>query len=243
MRYIYTVAAVLTGAAALAMSWWSIYSLGRYLGIPVLLAASLSSVFDLAAIVLVGLSERYAAAPHAGSGAGPRLSLLLMLAGSIFLNIRHAQISGAGVTGMVAYAAPAVVAVLLVELHLRYANRETRYALGRVAPALPVLGGWAILLYPFRSLGVIRTVVQARLDRIAEEATPSPLTVNAELVPNPPVVEDQTVPSAPQQKTPEPAPAWVRRAPARAPDTQNMLGADAINNTGAFRVVTTEDQA
>jgi len=51
----------------------------------------------------------------------------------------------------VAYAAPAVIACLLLELHLRYSNRETRQRLGRVAPALPVLGAAAVALYPWRS--------------------------------------------------------------------------------------------
>jgi len=89
MRWIYRLAAMLTGAAALGVSWWSLYELGTALGIPSVLAGGLSAVFDLAALTCVGLAERYAATPD--SGAGPRFALLLMLAGSVYLNVRHAE--------------------------------------------------------------------------------------------------------------------------------------------------------
>lgn len=265
MRWIYTAAAVLTGVAALAMSWWSIYTVGRHLDIPVVLAGGLSSVFDLAALVLVGLSQQYAATRHAGSGAGPRLALLLMLAGSVFLNVRHAQISGAGATGMVAYAAPAVVAVLLVELHLRFANHQTRHDLGRVAPTLPVLGGWAVVLYPGRSLRVIRTVVAARLDDIAASVgPPPPVKAAAELVDRESLDTTTTIggvidvpaepepepapapPPTPQPAAPPPPPAPpppvappVRLAPAHG--AANPWAADAVERTGAIRVVSADN--
>lgn len=181
MRWVYRLAAVLTGAAALGVSWWSLYELGVALGIPSVLAGGLSAVFDLAALTCVGLAERYAATPD--SGAGPRLALMLMLAGSVYLNVRHAELTlGADwITGAVAYAMPAVIACLLLELHLRFANREQRRALGRVAPSLPVLGGWAFVMFPIRSVQVLRSHVRVRLDEVANEAV-APILATAEVV-------------------------------------------------------------
>jgi hypothetical protein len=163
VRRVYALAALMTGVAALSVSWWSLYSVALLVHTPAVLAAGLSSVFDLAALVAVGLAERYAESEIAGSGAGPRLALLGMLGGSIYLNAQHAELTHVGMVGAVAYAAPAAVAVVLVELHLRYANRAQRHNLGRVAPAMPVLGAAAWIFHPLYSLRVLSRTARCRL--------------------------------------------------------------------------------
>jgi hypothetical protein len=154
---------------ALAVSWWSLWSVGQLVGIPSVLAGGLSAVFDLAALCLVGLAQRYANSPTAGSGGGPRLALMLMLAGSIYLNVEHARMAHVGVTGAIAYSAPAAVACLLLELHLRYDNAEHRRALGRIAAPLPVLGGWAYVFFPARAIGTHKMAVAGRIDAVRAE--------------------------------------------------------------------------
>lgn len=178
MQRVYGAAAVLTGAAALAVSWWSLYSLGILIGIPAPLAAGLSLVFDLAALTCVGLAERVATSPIGGSALGPRIALAVMLLTSVYLNVRHAELTlGAGwITGAVAYAMPAVVAAVLLELHLKFRHREVRQGLGRLAPALPTVGWAAALLFPRTSVRTVRRYARAHLARLdaAVDLPPAP---------------------------------------------------------------------
>jgi hypothetical protein len=131
---------------------------------------------------VVGLCQRYATSPD--SGAGPRVFLTLLMGGSVYLNITHAVISGYGTAAQVLYASPAVVACLLFELDQRFRNREQRRALGRVAPSLPVLGGWAFVMFPWRSVQVLRAHVRMRLDEVASQAV-APVHAAAEVIRTP----------------------------------------------------------
>lgn len=145
---------------ALGISWWSLFDLARVFGVPVVLAAGVSVVFDAAALVCAKLSHQYSLSPD--SGAGPRLTMLALVAGSVYLNWNHAQLSGFGTEAAVMYAAPAVVAVLLFELESGWRSREGRRARGRVAEPLPALGRWGWLLHPWQSVVTVWRVSRER---------------------------------------------------------------------------------
>lgn len=152
---------------ALAMSWWSLYVVATHYGVPPVLAAGVSAIFDGAALICANLAHRYATSPH--SGAGPRVALVGLLAGSVYLNVHHAQLETYGLPAQVMFAGPAVVAVALFELEQAWRNRAHRLAAGRIAPSLPVVGRWGWLFYPGRSLGVLRKVTRHRLESLATE--------------------------------------------------------------------------
>jgi hypothetical protein len=236
---------------ALAVSWWSLWTVGQLVGIPSVLAGGLSAVFDLAALCLVGLAQRYANSPTAGSGGGPRLALLLMLTGSVYLNAEHARMAHVGVTGAIAYSCPAIVACVLLELHLRFDNATHRRALGRIAEPLPVLGGWAYVFFPSRAIGTHRMAVAGRIDAVRAglaagarpTASATTVTTATDAIDTPSLVATTTVPAAALAATPArgqlemsvnaPAPAkapapLLGRAPAPAPAKAPLPPAEPV---------------
>jgi hypothetical protein len=156
---------LVVAGAALALSWWSLFSLARSFGVPDPLAAGVSLVFDAAALICANLAHRYAMSPH--SGAGPRLTMLALMAGSIYLNWQHAMMptqdhpEGYGTAAAIMFAAPAVVGVVLFELETGWASRVARDQRGRVAPSLPVIGRWGWIFHPVRSVVTIWKVTAA----------------------------------------------------------------------------------
>lgn len=145
---------------ALGISWWSLFDLARAFGVPAVLAAGVSLVFDAAALVCARLSHQYSLSPD--SGAGPRLTMLALVSASVYLNWQHAAVAGYGTTAAVMFAAPAVVAVLLFELESGWRSREGRRARGRVAEPLPVIGRWGWTFHPWQSVVTVWRVSHER---------------------------------------------------------------------------------
>jgi hypothetical protein len=146
--------------AAFGISWWSLFELAKGYGMPVILAAVVSLVFDGAALIVAHLSHQYALSQD--SGAGPRVVLIGVLAGSVFLNWKHAQAMGFGLPASIMFAAPAAVAILLFELQTGWDSRQARRANGRVSDPLPVIGRWGWIFHPVQSLGTVWQVSSAR---------------------------------------------------------------------------------
>ncbi|OLR92534.1 DUF2637 domain-containing protein [Actinokineospora bangkokensis] len=146
--------------AAMGISWWSLFEYARSFSIPTPLAAVVSLVFDASALIVAGLAHRYALSPY--SGAGPRIALLLLLAGSCYLNWEHAAGKGYGIEASIMFAAPAAVGILLFELHIGWHSRSERRARGRVARSLPVIGAWGWFLHPLQSVTTLWRVTAAR---------------------------------------------------------------------------------
>jgi len=145
---------------ALGISWWSLFALARLFGVPSVLAAGVSVVFDAAALVCARLAHGYALSPD--SGAGPRVMMLALVTASVYLNWNHADVAGYGMVAAVMFAAPAVVAVLLFELESGWRSRAARRARGRVAEPLPVIGRWGWIFHPWQSLVTVWRVSHAR---------------------------------------------------------------------------------
>lgn len=146
--------------AAFGISWWSLFELAQGFGMPVILAAVVSLVFDGAALIVAHLSHQYALSQD--SGAGPRVVLIGVLAGSVFLNWKHAQALGFGMPASIMFAAPAAVAILLFELQTGWDSRQARRANGRVSDPLPVIGRWGWIFHPVQSIGTVWKVSSAR---------------------------------------------------------------------------------
>lgn len=156
---------VVVVGAALAVSWWSLYSLAHSrFGMPFVLAAVVSTVFDGGALVLADLTQRYARTTD--SGAAPRLLMLALIATSVWLNYQHAVMLGYSRPGEVLFSAPPAVAGLLFEVEQRYLHREALRAYGRVAPALPAFGRWAWLMHPIRTIRRVWRITASRIDSV-----------------------------------------------------------------------------
>lgn len=153
--------------ASLAISTYSLFWVARMWGLPPLLAAGVSTVFDGAALTFADLALRYART-HGDSGLAPRLAVLILAGLSAYLNSWHAVLSGDPFAARILYATPPVVSIALFELHTRWERRAALRRAGRVPAALPVFGRWAWVLFPIRTLRALRSVVAFRLETITE---------------------------------------------------------------------------
>ena len=156
--------------SALAMSWWSLFELALSYDVPLVLAIGVSTIYDGAALVLGDLARRYAMTTD--SGLVPRIGMFVLVLLSAWLNQRHAILLGLALPGQVLFSAPSLVAGAVWELMRRWEHREAMRAVGRVSEALPVLGRWSWMLFPWRSLGTQRSLIGAQLSAVALNATP-----------------------------------------------------------------------
>lgn len=150
--------------AALAISTWSLYAVGRFYGLPPIIAGLVSASFDGAALTSADLSLKYART-HGDSGLAARLCVFVFAGASAWLNAQHASLVHDPSAARVMFAFPPVAAVVVFELQQRWIRRGALRAAGRVPSALPVFGRWSWVLFPGRTLGTIRKIVRARLDR------------------------------------------------------------------------------
>jgi len=193
--------------AALAISWWSLYTLAHtQYGMPSYLAAVVSTVYDGGALVLADLSQRYARSQD--SGAGPRFLMLALIGVSAWLNYRHATMLHYSLPGQVMFSSPPVVAGALFEIEQRFTHREALRAFGRVAPALPAFGRYAWLLHPARTAHRVWLITASRVDSV-------PVTV-MDIYPAAAPVQDAPEPTAPaaapeQEDAPEPGAVPAQR--------------------------------
>jgi len=169
MTRLYRIAWPLVLVTALAVSAWSLFWVARYFGVPLLLAVPVSIAFDGAAIVAAYGAQRYATSPD--SGLGPRLTMVVILAASVYLNIEHAALAGYGGPARVLFAAPGITTVLLFEHERAWSSREARRDAGRIAPALPVVGRAAWVFHPVRAVAVLSRVAGQHLDALTPVAS------------------------------------------------------------------------
>lgn len=148
--------------AALALSFWSLYFVATYYGLPQPLAIIVSTAFDGAAIVCADLTLKYARS-YGDSGLAPRMAVFLLAGASAYLNSQHAILNHDGKPAIILYACPPIIAVLLFELHSRYERRNALRKAGRVAKSLPVFGRWAWILFPIKSFKMMRGIVARRM--------------------------------------------------------------------------------
>lgn len=151
--------------ASLAISTYSLYWIARKWGLPIPLAALVSTVFDGAALTFADLALRYART-HGDSGLAPRLGVLILAGLSAYLNSWHAVLTGAPTPARILYGIPPIVSIALFDLHTRWERRAALRRAGRVPASLPVFGRYTWLLFPIRTLKVLRSIVRFRLETV-----------------------------------------------------------------------------
>ncbi|UEM46820.1 hypothetical protein SEA_TARGARYEN_31 [Streptomyces phage Targaryen] len=159
---------------ALALSWWSLYSLAvTFYGVPQILAIGVSAAFDGAALFVADLASKYARTED--SGLATKLATYLFVGASVYLNVEHAMLLSYGVPGMVLFGAPPVIAGILFELYLRFIHRSEMRANGLVPKRMPVFGKISWLIFPGKTFGGFKDVVFYRLNESVTNVTGQPL--------------------------------------------------------------------
>lgn len=160
---------------ALALSWWSLYSLAvTFYGVPEILAFGVSAAFDGAALFVADLASKYARTED--SGLATKLATYLFVGASVYLNVEHAMLLSYGIPGMVLFGAPPVIAGILFELYLRFIHRTELRANGLVPKRMPVFGKISWLIFPGKTFGGFKDVVFFRLNEVVTSVTGQSVT-------------------------------------------------------------------
>ncbi|UVK61130.1 membrane protein [Streptomyces phage Angela] len=159
---------------ALALSWWSLYSLAvTFYGVPQILAIGVSAAFDGAALFVADLASKYARTED--SGLATKLATYLFVGASVYLNVEHAILLSYGVPGMVLFGAPPVIAGILFELYLRFIHRSEMRSMGLVPKRMPVFGKISWLIFPGKTFRGFKDVVFFRLNEVVTGVTGQPV--------------------------------------------------------------------
>lgn len=163
---------LLVMAAGLGISAWSLYALGRSLGMPPEVALVVSLAIDGGALVVA--DTRMAHARDGESGGAARAVMLLALASSVYLNASHALMLHYATRGAVLFSIPALIAGAVFEIKSRHAYRRALREHGRIAPPLPPFGAPAWLMHPLAVLRRIREITLSRIESIPVDALDVP---------------------------------------------------------------------
>jgi len=156
--------------ATLSMSAYSLFYVGRHLGMPWYFAAIVSLCFDGVAVLAADYSLRYARMGLTATG--PQLTVFIFGGLSAYLNTLHAYFGHEIPMAKVLWAAPPVAAILVFEFHTKWERLSALRSAGRIAEALPPLGRHSWMHHPFASLRVIRAISGERLTEVVEREAP-----------------------------------------------------------------------
>jgi hypothetical protein len=149
--------------AALSISTWSLYWLGVHVGMPKQLAGVVSAAFDGGAIVASNLCLKWARV-HGVSGFMARMAMFSFGGMSAWLNWNHAILANLPYVARFLFAAPPVIALVTIELYLRFEHRAALKRAGNLPKELPRFSKWAWLLMPRRSFGAIKFHVEREIN-------------------------------------------------------------------------------
>lgn len=153
----------------LAISGYSLFYVARHLGVPAPFALGMSTVFDGGAILCADYSLKYA--QEGLSGSVPRTAVRILALIGAYVQTFHARLGGELSGAWVLWASLPLVAVTIYEIHLRWERRKALAAAGVIYPAsLPAFGLATWVLFPFKTIGALRTIVGDRREAMIASA-------------------------------------------------------------------------
>lgn len=155
---------------SLSISWWSMFTMAMdEFGMPAILAGAVSLAFDGAALFVALLASEYS--KTFDSGFVPRLTTMIFVALSAYLNWAHAELLSLPLVGQIFLATPSIVSGILFELYLRFIHRTEMRANGLVPKRMPVFGKLSWMMFPGKTLKGFRSVIFFRLNETVTKAT------------------------------------------------------------------------
>ena len=163
----------------LAVSAYSLYVVARYFGVPPIIAIAMSTCFDGVALLCANYSIRYA--EQGLNGTVPRMAVRLFALLGAYVQTFHARIGGNSLSGSwILWASLPIAAVVVYEVHIRWAKREALIAANATFTApRPEFGTLTWVMYPAETWNALRNVIGVRKDAITRHALASPQIVAA----------------------------------------------------------------
>jgi len=145
----------------LGVSAYSLYAIGRYLGVPAFVAIAFSTCFDGVALFAARKSVDYAQAGLSGSF--PRAVVRGFAITAAFLQTLHVRIGHEPRAAAILWASLPIGAMLVYEIHIRWEKRKALARAGSIYPSpLPQFGFMTWLLFPLSTLSALRDLTKAR---------------------------------------------------------------------------------
>lgn len=197
----------------LGVSGYSLYFVTRWLGAPWYVAASVSTCFDGVALLAADYSLKYAQEGLAGTM--PRFVVRVFALLGSGLQTLHARIGHEPPGSWVLWAALPWGAVLVYEIHIRWARRKALAKAGHIYPKpLPSFGLVTWVLFPFSTLDELRKVVKDRRVALVRAAQTARLVDVTDAQPLPRVVKRKEAAPRPEAAAdPAPEPATMQEQP------------------------------
>lgn len=153
---------IVVSTIALAISWWSMFTLGvDTFHMPAILAGSVSAAFDLGAVLLALIAMKYATSGD--SGTATEIYAFIFMGVSAWINGYHAYSLNYGLVGIVVFAAAPIISAIVLKVILKYLNKQTLRSLGRTVRHLPVAGKLTWILKPKQSFSLLMMAMEDRL--------------------------------------------------------------------------------
>ena len=150
---------------AIGISTWSLAILALTHGVPVFLAGGVSACYDGGAIGAFYISLQWQR-KYQSNGLSAQLAAILFAASSFYLNWNHGVLMGYPMAVRYLLAMPSVIALIILELWLRFLHRGT---LRKPVPK-PEFMAW--VLFPFNSFKTLKHGYRVRLTQLRGETLP-----------------------------------------------------------------------
>lgn len=160
----------------LIIGGYSLYVIARHQGVPPLIALGMSTVFDGTAILAAKYSVRYA--EEGLNGSFPRTVVRVFALLTAYIQTFHAITKDGLSKSWILWASLPIAAMLVYEIHIRWAKRGALIAGGSAyATPLPAFGLISWILNPLVTFGAFRQVVESRREAILAKALERPALV------------------------------------------------------------------
>jgi hypothetical protein len=226
----------------LAISGYSLYFVARVLGVPFVFAIGMSTVFDGSALIMAGLTLKYAEEGMAGGG--PRMAVRVLALLSAYLQALHVILGGERLVAIPLWSSLPIIAMVVFEFQTRWIRRRALARAGFIYPAqLPSFGRLSWLFFPGETTKLLRGVLRGRTralsaafaDRLGETITPAERTKQTSIKASAERPE-RPLPAAPRVPSPTPT-SDQPSEPSFVPDAPVVPPADEVVPSGSGPVV------
>jgi hypothetical protein len=200
---------VIVLSVILAISGYSLFYVARKLGVPPIFAIGMSTVFDGSALIMAGLTLKYA--EEGMSGGGPRMAVRIIAILSAYLQALHVILGHESRAAIPLWSSLPILAMVVFEFQTRWIRRRALARAGFIYPAaLPSFGRLSWVFFPGETTKLLRGVLRSRTRALSDafagrlgETIAQPARTKPALLERP----ERTIPAAKPALGPDPTAA------------------------------------